>query len=256
MCLTSGIDSPQIIMVDKISNRPPSADRYAIVPLPEYAEPSGPTRALMTGSPGLRRRAKSDHPYAGLEMPDTRNATKIDYQAIAKERWDYPEEQRFTTPYLLYKDLDRTNAGLQAENWQNKAHQTWCLNHDLVTGMIGDRLEMTPQQRAEANSIVARLNLRDFGVRREYVVLAVCGNVLHNGGRRKCHYNCTDRDELFVKTCAEYGARMKLINSLYEEIAGLLRQGLSDPEYDFGVREYGPGNYINRYDVDNAALAE
>jgi hypothetical protein len=166
-----------------------------------------------------------------------------------KEQWRYPDPQRHKTPYIHYQDLDRTNAGLQAEKWQNKTYQTWNLNHDLVVGMIGDRLNMTQRQKSKAHSILSRFDLSKWGVRREWVALGACGYVLHNDGSRKCHPNSLNRDQLFLDTCADYDTRMKMVDRQYNKIANELRKGTNEPQQNFGKREYRAGEYVNQYDL-------
>ena len=176
---------------------------------------------------------------ADLSNCDTRNATTIDWQnaGLEKENWKYPSNWRYTNKRDTYRYYDRLNGGLQnGKRWQNKRYETYRLNVYLMEA-VADRVGLIKSLRNKAIGIFTGLNLSEFGRKREWVALAVCGYVLFKDGRRKCHPNNRgeSRDETYREACAAYRCSDKEVNTLFYKVEKEIKKGLEDR-----VRKYGP----------------
>jgi len=190
--------------------------------------------------------------YADLSDCDTRNATMIDWQNaglegrywLSRSDWLYSEKED------TYRHLDRLNSGLQNGVWQNKRYETYRLNVYLMEG-VADRVGLTKSLRNKAIQIFTGLNLSEFGVKKEWVALAVCGYVLHRDGKRKCHPNARgkSRDEAYRKACADYGCAGKTVNSLFYKVEKAEKKGLKDRVRKYGAVE-SPGQVADPFAED------
>jgi hypothetical protein len=179
---------------------------------------------------------------------DTRNKTIIDVKGFSEsDYWPAPNSHLYTNKKKMYIYLDRMNSGLQnGPKWQNKRYETYTQACSLMR-RVADRVEMSEPLLNKAISMFAGLDRSKIGRSLDLVALAVCGYVLHEEGRRRCHpnVNAEDRDEAHLAACAAYGWSVDEVDKMYYKIAWLVGQGLEDPAKKYGPHDSREYDYVD-----------
>lgn len=174
--------------------------------------------------------ASESHAYAGLEKPDTNNATYIGWA-------DWKNEEDWTADYYIknkkefFEHLDRMNQGLQNGYRINRPYQTFRMNRDLIA-TLADKLELTAQQRGKAINLFTALDLQKLGHSVNLVAYCVCAYVVHSDqSDRECHPQTIDSDSdfLFTELQTKLGISRERFTSVFGKVAHRIRIGCFDP---------------------------
>ena len=168
-----------------------------------------------------------DEQLKPLNQPDTSNATYIDWQSLDdNEHWttDYYCSQK--TKY--FKKLDEMNSGERNGLWANVPYRRLVENHHIVRS-IASQLDLTAQQREDAEYWFYSLDLQDWYPYKEEIAFCLCACIVHNdaANTRKVHPQTpeNEKDELFQKmeTILEYDEIPRLGKRPFDSTFGKLQ---------------------------------
>lgn len=156
--------------------------------------------------------------YGPLTKPDTNNATYIPWFTVQESQY---RKDGWTNLREHYQRLDEYNAGIRNGDRTNGGYWTYRDNRDVMQA-LSSQLELNDHQYAVAVRWFHALDLGDTGIRKEHIAFVICSIIVHQDEQsiRKCHYNCNDIDETFVRMRERLGLRNKQFKTLYERFIG------------------------------------
>jgi hypothetical protein len=175
-----------------------------------------------------------------ISTPDANNAT---YFLPGDCSWNPPYWQsksdfRKNNKRSFFKHLKEVNEGKKnGEKWQNTKLHTSTDNRHLIE-TITTHLELTANQRSNAESLFHAFNLRKWGIRKAVVAYALCAYVVKNDERneyRRTHPHApeSDKDRLFVEMADSLGITDRAFLKTYGKVESKVREYSVPPKPDW-----------------------